>query len=327
MAAGVVGRLLRQLPADRRLARPAWSRCSAARRRTRLVERAPIYLDRRPPALPPTGARRDDRLERLEVRGLTYRYPDDRARHRRRRPARSSAARSRSSPAASAPARRRCCGRCSACCRATAARSAGTAGRSTTRRPSSSRRAAPTRRRCRACSARRCATTSCWACPTTSGLAEALAAGRAGARPGRARATGWTRWSARAACKLSGGQVQRAAAARMFVRAAELLVFDDLSSALDVETERALWERLVAPGRDLTCLAVSHRRAGAAPRRPDHRAERRPRRGGGHARRAAGDARRRCGGSGPASPRPIGSAPRSCPRAVQSHREDCEPWQ
>lgn len=40
--------------------------------------------------------------------------------------------------------------------------------------------------------------------------------------------------------KLSGGQVQRTAAARMFVREPELLVFDDLSSALDVETERQL---------------------------------------------------------------------------------------
>lgn len=44
--------------------------------------------------------------------------------------------------------------------------------------------------------------------------------------------------------KLSGGQVQRSAAARMFVRDPELLVFDDLSSALDVETEKMLWERL-----------------------------------------------------------------------------------
>ena len=41
--------------------------------------------------------------------------------------------------------------------------------------------------------------------------------------------------------KLSGGQVQRAAAARMFVRDPELLVFDDLSSALDAPTEAELW--------------------------------------------------------------------------------------
>ena len=61
--------------------------------------------------------------------------------------------------------------------------------------------------------------------------------------------------------KLSGGQVQRAAAARMFVRAAELLVLDDLSSALDAETEAELWSRLFARGRDVTCLVVSHRPA------------------------------------------------------------------
>ncbi|HLV97197.1 MAG TPA: ABC transporter ATP-binding protein [Ktedonobacterales bacterium] len=67
--------------------------------------------------------------------------------------------------------------------------------------------------------------------------------------------------------KLSGGQVQRAAAARMLVRGAELLVIDDLSSALDVETERLLWERLFSD-RTVTCLAVSHRRE--ALRRADH---------------------------------------------------------
>lgn len=60
--------------------------------------------------------------------------------------------------------------------------------------------------------------------------------------------------------RLSGGQVQRTAAARMFVREPELLVLDDLSSALDVETEQLLWERVFArPGA--TCVAVSHRRA------------------------------------------------------------------
>ena len=67
--------------------------------------------------------------------------------------------------------------------------------------------------------------------------------------------------------KLSGGQMQRAAAARMFIREPELLVFDDLSSALDVETERQLWERIFAEvGK--TCLVVSHRRP--LLRRADH---------------------------------------------------------
>jgi ATP-binding cassette subfamily B protein len=60
--------------------------------------------------------------------------------------------------------------------------------------------------------------------------------------------------------RLSGGQMQRAAAARMFVRQAELLVFDDLSSALDVETEQRLWERLAQPLNHTTVIAVSHRR-------------------------------------------------------------------
>ncbi|NKB71572.1 MAG: ATP-binding cassette domain-containing protein [Candidatus Latescibacteria bacterium] len=58
--------------------------------------------------------------------------------------------------------------------------------------------------------------------------------------------------------RLSGGQQQRVTAARMFVRQPELLVFDDLSSALDVETEQILWRRLFA--RRATCLVVSHRR-------------------------------------------------------------------
>jgi ATP-binding cassette subfamily B protein len=89
--------------------------------------------------------------------------------------------------------------------------------------------------------------------------------------------------------KLSGGQVQRSAAARMFVREPELLVFDDLSSALDVETERTLWRRLQIENAELkiengelnghapnfsiqhsqfSILAVSHRRA--ALQRADH---------------------------------------------------------
>ena len=85
--------------------------------------------------------------------------------------------------------------------------------------------------------------------------------------------------------RLSGGQLQRSAAARMFVRSPELIVVDDLSSALDVETEKTLWERLKEEGRRIstetaqpsslnlhpsafipqrsafTVLAVSHRKA------------------------------------------------------------------
>jgi ATP-binding cassette, subfamily B, bacterial len=57
--------------------------------------------------------------------------------------------------------------------------------------------------------------------------------------------------------RLSGGQIQRAAAARMFLRQPELLVFDDLSSALDTATEAELWRRLFDWG-DVTCIVVSH---------------------------------------------------------------------
>ena len=67
--------------------------------------------------------------------------------------------------------------------------------------------------------------------------------------------------------RLSGGQVQRTAAARMFVRDSELLVFDDLSSALDVATEQTLWERLFEL-EGVTSLVVSHRRTALA--RADH---------------------------------------------------------
>ena len=63
--------------------------------------------------------------------------------------------------------------------------------------------------------------------------------------------------------RLSGGQLQRAAATRMLVRQPELLVFDDLSSALDGETELKLWSRLFAnrqmTGWKPTYLVVSHR--------------------------------------------------------------------
>lgn len=57
--------------------------------------------------------------------------------------------------------------------------------------------------------------------------------------------------------RLSGGQAQRAGAARALAQRPELLVLDDLTSALDVETEIAVWDRLAAAG--YTVLAASNR--------------------------------------------------------------------
>jgi ATP-binding cassette subfamily B protein len=59
--------------------------------------------------------------------------------------------------------------------------------------------------------------------------------------------------------RLSGGQAQRAAAARALVRRPDLLVVDDLSSALDPQTESRLWDGLAS--LPTAVLAVSHRPA------------------------------------------------------------------
>lgn len=58
--------------------------------------------------------------------------------------------------------------------------------------------------------------------------------------------------------RLSGGQAQRVAAARSLLTSPELLLIDDVSSALDVATELELWTRLRELGRS-TVVAVSHR--------------------------------------------------------------------
>ncbi|MFD1177714.1 ABC transporter ATP-binding protein [Paenibacillus puldeungensis] len=66
---------------------------------------------------------------------------------------------------------------------------------------------------------------------------------------------------------LSGGQIQRAATARMLMTGSDLFIFDDLSSALDVETEHEVWDGMFKE-HDVTCIAVSHRRAALS--RADH---------------------------------------------------------
>ncbi len=77
----------------------------------------------------------------------------------------------------------------------------------------------------------------------------------------------WTPRSGRRASSSPAGRSSAPPRRACSCATPDLLVFDDLSSALDVETERVLWER-VFDRPDRTCLVVSHRRA--ALRRADH---------------------------------------------------------
>lgn len=58
---------------------------------------------------------------------------------------------------------------------------------------------------------------------------------------------------------LSGGQRQRTALARLFYRPFDILLLDDVMSAVDHSTESRLIESVYRRGRDCTKLIVSHR--------------------------------------------------------------------
>lgn len=58
---------------------------------------------------------------------------------------------------------------------------------------------------------------------------------------------------------LSGGQRQRLTVARSLLRSAPILVLDDSTSSLDVETEAAIHRTLKASGQEKTVLFIAHR--------------------------------------------------------------------
>ena len=58
---------------------------------------------------------------------------------------------------------------------------------------------------------------------------------------------------------LSEGQAQRIAIARGLLRPGNILLLDEISSALDEPTERELYRRLFAACPDKTMLFITHR--------------------------------------------------------------------
>jgi ABC-type transport system involved in Fe-S cluster assembly fused permease/ATPase subunit len=59
--------------------------------------------------------------------------------------------------------------------------------------------------------------------------------------------------------KLSGGEKQRVAIARVVLKAPRILVFDEATSALDTKTEREIQENLEEVSHDRTTLMIAHR--------------------------------------------------------------------
>jgi ATP-binding cassette subfamily B protein len=58
---------------------------------------------------------------------------------------------------------------------------------------------------------------------------------------------------------ISGGQKQRLALARALVGKPQILILDDCTSALDSDTENALWEQLEKVMPDMTIILITHR--------------------------------------------------------------------
>ena len=61
--------------------------------------------------------------------------------------------------------------------------------------------------------------------------------------------------------RLSGGQRQRIALARALLRNAEILILDEATNQIDVESEKLIHESLLAHARDRTLIMITHRQS------------------------------------------------------------------
>jgi ATP-binding cassette, subfamily B, bacterial len=69
----------------------------------------------------------------------------------------------------------------------------------------------------------------------------------------------WLVEEAEAGADLSGGQWQKIALARMFMRDAAFCILDEPTAALDAQAEHEIFEQFVALTAARTCLLISHR--------------------------------------------------------------------